>query len=96
VITPDQTKAFVSRFQTTNSVVVIDLTTSPPSLAGGVNPISTSTQGLDLTLSGDGQYLILGDGSAAASPLTVINVATMPSLARYRRTPIGIHRVMLI
>ena len=43
LITPDLKRGFVTNFS--SQVFVIDLTTSPPSLAAGINPIPISNSG---------------------------------------------------
>jgi Ca2+-binding RTX toxin-like protein len=60
-------------------VHVIDLTTSPPSLATGTNPIPSSTNfGMDLSISRDGKFLIMTSAGATepvAYPISVIDIA---------------------
>lgn len=72
-ITVQGTKGFFTRFDST--VVVVDLTTTPPTLAGAPNPIPISNFGEDTALSPDGKFLVVCDGSAPA-PVSVIDVAT--------------------
>jgi hypothetical protein len=72
-ISPDQTLGFVTDFG--QRVWVIDLTTSPPTLADGINPILISNQGEDSALSADGRFLVLCDGFAV-QPVSVIDTAT--------------------
>ncbi len=79
-IAPDLGEAYVADFAGA-AVWVIDLTTNPPSLAAGVNPIDvsatagaggpTSASASDLAVTADGRYLLvtggnaLGDGGAS-------------------------------
>lgn len=72
LITPDRRLGFVTNFD--SKVFVIDLTTTPPSLAGGTNPIPISNFGEDLALSPDGKFLLVCDGSAV-QPISVIDIA---------------------
>ncbi len=53
---------------------MVDLTTSPPSLAAGTNPIPIGNSGQDLSLTPDGRFLLACDG-ALAQPISVIEVA---------------------
>jgi DNA-binding beta-propeller fold protein YncE len=78
LIMPDQTKGFVTNFN--SQVFVIDLTTSPPSLAGGTNPIPISNSGEDLSLSPDGKFLVVSDGSNS-QPISVIEIATQAEIS---------------
>lgn len=84
VIAPDQTLAFVSTFS--QNVWVIDLTTSPPSLASGnpINPISISTSALDLAVTPDGRFLLATDGFTGGDPhpISIVDIAN--------RTEVGI------
>lgn len=84
VVSPDGTRAYASRFSTLNTVTVIDITTSPPILAGGNNPIQTTTPALDLSLSADGRYLVVSDGAAAANPITIIDTQTQTVIGTLR------------
>lgn len=74
VITPDQTRGFVSNFA--HQVYVIDLTTSPPALASGTNPIPTSNLGEDLAITPDGNFLLVVDGYGGIppEPISVIDI----------------------
>lgn len=71
LITPDQRWGFVTNFN--NEVFVIDLTTSPPRLAEGTNPIRISNFGEDLSLSPDGKFLVVSDGNAV-QPISVVDI----------------------
>jgi WD40 repeat protein len=73
LITPDLKLGFVTNFG--YEVSVINLTTSPPTLAGGTNPILISNAGEDLSISPDGKFLLVSDGSAP-EPLSVIDIAS--------------------
>lgn len=72
-ITPDQTLGFATDFN--RRVWVIDLTTSPPSLAGGTNPIGISNPGEELTVTPDGRFLLVNNGAGVPHPISVIDIA---------------------
>ena len=78
LITPDQSRGFVTNFN--SEVFVIDLTTSPPSLAGGTNPIPISNYGEDLSISPNGRFLVVSDGSAF-QPISVIDIAAQAEIS---------------
>ncbi|HSB78367.1 MAG TPA: hypothetical protein VLM91_06250, partial [Candidatus Methylomirabilis sp.] len=82
VITSDQTRAFVSGIDT-QFIYVIDLTTSPPSLAGGTNPITLSHNGLDLALSADDKFLLVAGGAQSPNPISVIDLATLAEVSTF-------------
>lgn len=71
-ITPDGKMGFVTDFA--SRVWVIDLSRTLPRLAAGTNPIPISNYGEDLSLTPDGKYLVVSDGSAV-QPLSVIDIA---------------------
>jgi len=73
LITPDQTRGFVTNFN--SEVFVIDLTASPPRLAEGPNPIPISNFGEDLSISPDGKFLVVSDGSDQ-QPISVVDIAS--------------------
>ncbi|MDQ3840601.1 MAG: hypothetical protein M3297_15185, partial [Thermoproteota archaeon] len=77
LITSDLKQGFVTNINP--QVHVIDLTTSPPSLATGTNPIPSSTNfGMDLSISRDGKFLIMTSAGATepvAYPISVIDIA---------------------
>jgi len=72
-ITLDGSLGFVTDFR--GLLWVIDLTSSPPTLAPGINPIPISNNGEDTELSIDGRYLLVTDGSAF-QPVSVVDLAT--------------------
>ena len=78
LITPDQSRGFVTNFN--SEVFVIDLTTSPPSLAGGTNPIPISNYGEDLSISPNGRFLVVSDGSVT-QPVSVIDIAAQAEIS---------------
>src|SRR5918996_5929991 len=80
LITPDLKRGFVTNFG--NQVFVIDLTTSPPSLAGGTNPIPISNSGLDLSISPDGKFLVVSGGNAI-EPISVIDIAAQAEIGTF-------------
>lgn len=80
VITPDQKLGFVSDFQF--RVWVIDLESSPPSLAAGTNPIFIRNRAEDLVVTPDGKYLVACDGSNA-QPVVLIDIAARAQVAAY-------------
>jgi len=80
-ITADQTRGFVTDF--TFSVHVIDLTTTPPSLAPGPNPIPISNIGEDTSISPDGQFLVVCDGSNSSQPVSVVDIATQTECSTF-------------
>jgi hypothetical protein len=79
-ISKDGTRGFVTDFGF--NVWVIDLTSSPPALAAGNNPISISNFGEDLDLSPDGKFLLASDGSAF-QPLSVIDIASQAEVSTF-------------
>lgn len=70
-VSRDRTLGFVTDFE--GAIWLIDLTTSPPSLASGTNPILISNPGEDTALSPDGKFLAVCDGSLFA-PVSVIDI----------------------
>jgi DNA-binding beta-propeller fold protein YncE len=81
LITPDLKRGFVANF--TNEIFVIDLTTSPPSLAVGTNPILVSSaSGADLSISPDGKFLLVADSSSAQS-ISVIDIAAQAEVSAF-------------
>ena len=80
VITQDRTLGFVTDFD--GGVWVIDLTTSPPSLAAGTNPILVSNWCADLSLSPDGRFLVTCDG-AANQPIAIVDIAARTEISTF-------------
>ena len=72
-ITGDQTLGIVTDNQ--NQLWFIDLTTSPPSLASGTNPLTITSPGLDVSLSPFQNFVVVCDGSSLA-PVSVVDIAT--------------------
>jgi len=72
-ITADLSTGFVGTGS--GRVWIVDLTTSPPSLASGPNPLVMPNLAEDLVLSSDGRFLIVCDGSAD-QPVAVVELAT--------------------
>ena len=68
----DQTLGFVTDFQF--QIWVIDLTTSPPSLAAGTNPIPISNRGEDTSITPDEKFLVVCDGRNV-QPVSVVDIA---------------------
>jgi len=77
-INHDETRGFVTDFR--GKIWVIDLTTSPPRLASGINPILISNPGEDTEISPDGRYLVVTDGPTT-TPISVVNLATRTQVA---------------
>lgn len=73
LVTPDQKLGFVTNFN--SEIYVIDLSGPVPVLASGTNPIPISNPGEDLSLSPNGKFLLVSDGSALV-PISVIDIAT--------------------
>jgi hypothetical protein len=80
LITPDLKMGFVTNFDF--KVFVIDLTTSPPSLAAGINPITISNAGEDLSLSRDGKHMVVTNG-AEPTPISVVNIGTQTEVSTF-------------
>jgi hypothetical protein len=78
-ITPDLKRGFVTNFP--SEVFVIDLTTSPPRLAGGTNPIPVSNSSQDLSISPDGKFLVVASGSEEPQPISVIDIAAQAEIS---------------
>jgi len=76
-ITPDGKKGFFTSYP--SSVTAVDLTTTPPTLAGAPNPIGISNPGEDTALEQHGKFLVICDGSTIA-PVSVIDVATQTQI----------------
>jgi hypothetical protein len=82
LITSDLKRGFVTNGN--HEVFVIDLTTSPPSLAAGTNPIPISNRGEDLAISPDGKFLVVSDGGEV-QPISVIDIATQAEISTFSR-----------
>lgn len=82
LISPDQRHGFVTNFN--GEVFVIDLTASPPRLADGKNPIPITNNGEDLSISPDGKYLVIADGSDP-QPISVIDIAARSEIHTFSR-----------
>jgi RTX calcium-binding nonapeptide repeat (4 copies) len=80
LITPDLKRGFVTI--TNNSFHVIDLTTSPPSLAGGTNPIVTSGVKKDLSISPDGKFLVVSS-HFNLEPISVVDIAAQAEISTF-------------
>lgn len=79
-ITPNQLLGFATDFL--SQVWVIDLMTSPPSLATGTNPIPISNPGEDLSVTPDGRFLLVSDGSLI-EPISVIDIAARAEISAF-------------
>lgn len=76
-IAPDLREAYVSD-NVLNQIWIIDLTTTPPSLAAGINPVQLTNGCLDLSLTPDGRWLLVAAGNGLATggtSLVVVDVA---------------------
>lgn len=69
---------FFTNFQ--SNLTVADLSTVPPTLAAGSNPIPISNPGEDTALSADGKFLVVCDGSLIV-PVSVVDVATKTEIS---------------
>jgi hypothetical protein len=79
-VTADQTRGFVTDYNW--QIWVIDLTTSPPSLARGPNPIPISNIGEDTAISPDQKFLgVCGPGGSG--PISVIDIATQTEISTF-------------
>jgi hypothetical protein len=82
LITPDLKRGFVTNLN--NQIFVIDLTTSPPSLAGGTNPIFISNVGEDLSISPNGKFLVIAGGSnGPPEPISVVDIAARAEISTF-------------
>ena len=73
-ISNDGKLGFVTNFL--KQLYVIDLTSSPPILASGNNPITISTDSEDTSITPDGQYIVVADGGCH-EPISVVSTATL-------------------
>ena len=74
VITNDRSMAFVTNF--TNTVYAIDLTNFT------ATPIAVSPPSEELSLTADGQFLLVSDGSAT-QPIGVVDIATLTEIGTF-------------
>lgn len=72
VVSPDGRFGFVSRFD--SKLWVVDMSTTPPQLASGTNPVFISNRGRDVAESSDGRFVVVCDAGAPA-PVSVVDVA---------------------
>jgi hypothetical protein len=79
-ISLDRNLGFVTDLQ--SRVWVVDLTTVPPRLAAGTNPISISNVGLDTAITPDGKYLLVCGGHQP-EPLSVIEIASRTEIETF-------------
>jgi hypothetical protein len=84
LITPDLKRGFVTNADF--EVFVIDLTTSPSTLAAGTNPIPISNSGFDLSISPDGKLLVVSGGSAPTDLISVIDIAAQAEVNTFPGT----------
>jgi hypothetical protein len=77
-IAPDLSEAYVAD-NNTNEIWFIDLTTDPPSLSNGVNPLYTPRGALDLALTPDGRYLLATSGNGLSTGGTGMGVIDVRS-----------------
>jgi DNA-binding beta-propeller fold protein YncE len=81
LITPDLKRGFVTNYN--YEVFVIDLTTLPPSLAAGTNPIPISNAGGDLSISPDGKFLVVAGEAVYGQPMSVIDIAAQAEISTF-------------
>lgn len=79
-ILPEEELAFVTAYQS-RQVFVIDLS-GTPALAPGINAIPVATSGEDLSITPDGKFLLVSDGSGI-QPISVIDVATRTQIGTF-------------
>jgi len=79
-VTADGTLGFVTDFD--SRLWVIDLTTTPPSLAGSPNPIFISNFGEDSAITPDERYVVVCDGSGT-QPLSIVDIATRSEVGTF-------------
>jgi hypothetical protein len=77
LISADGRRGYVTDLQ--HRVWVIDLTSSPPQLAAGVNPISISGFGTDVAATPDGQFLVVANGGLTPPSISVVDLAARTS-----------------
>lgn len=82
-ISKDGTLGFVTNFA--NQIYVLDLTVSPPVLAGGTNPILISNVGEDLSITADGKYLL------STNPgISIVDIASRTEIGTNGAVTVGI------
>jgi hypothetical protein len=79
-ISKDGTLGFVTNFGT--QVYVIDLSATPPVLAAGTNPISVSNDAEDLSITPDGNFLVVTGGSGATA-ISVVDIAARTEIGTF-------------
>ena len=81
VIAADGRRGFVAASH--DRVWVIDLASSPPQLAAGINPILVSGFADDVSLTADGRFLVVASVGFTAAGLSVIDVASRSVVDTY-------------
>jgi hypothetical protein len=75
-ITPDLTTGVVTDYD--NHVWLVDLTTSPPQMAAGANPVLTTNPGEDVSVTSDGRHAVVcaesSGGSGSFAPVSVVDL----------------------
>lgn len=79
-ITDDGTRGFVTDFA--SRLWVIDLEATPPRLAAAPNPIPISNRGEDTSISPDGRFVVVCDGSAF-EPVSVVDIAARSQVSTF-------------
>ena len=79
-ITTDGTRGFVTGGDGT--VWVIDITTIPPTLDPGTNPITISNRGKDITITPDQKFLLV-TGGTLLTPISVIDIASRSEIGTF-------------
>src|SRR5262245_18092440 len=74
VITSDLSRAYVTT--AFGEIWVVDLTTTPPGRATGLNPFEIPSHGIDLALTLDERYLLVAPGNIVNQDLVVVDLAT--------------------
>src|SRR5262245_8714643 len=73
VVSPDGRLGIASHFD--SRLWIVDLTSNPPRLASGTNPISISNRGRDVAQTLDGRFAVVCDGSAPG-PVSIVDIAS--------------------
>ena len=79
-IAPDGQKGFTTDFD--SRLWAIDLSATPPRLAGQPNPIPISNPGEDVSITADGRYVVTCDG-VRLSPVSVVDVASQTEISTF-------------